>query len=385
MSWGDGTYWYDAERQRWYGQVVLGRDANGKMVRPKRSAKTKAEVRVLLRRLREEFDAGLTVGEHVTFAEFARWWLEEVAPARRGRNGQAVSFSTLEKDRVLVLGHLVPALGRHKLTELTSEHIERMLRHKLNEEGLGHDWVRRLRARLVEILRHAERRGRVRRNVAAISVMPRPITEPVRRRALSVEQAQQLLHASEGHRLHALVVVGLMLGLRPAELRGLTWDDIDFEAGTLRVSGVEQGGRRVDEVTVNHERAKRNLVMPDAVATALVAHRHQWELERAVAATWGSDQFVFTTTVGTALDRNNVVRALRSLCRRAGIGEDWTTYELRHTAASLLYDAGVAKERIADILGHADTRMLDLVYRHPSRAALNHAAVPMDELFGHTA
>ncbi len=184
---------------------------------------------------------------------------------------------------------------------------------------------------------------------------------------MSVEQAQQLLHTSEDHRLHALVVVGLMLGLRPAELRGLTWDDIDFEAGTLRVSGVEQGGRRVDEVKVNHERAKRNLVMPEAVATALVAHRHQWELERAVAATWGSDQFVFTTTVGTALDRNNVVRTLRSLCRRAGIGEDWTTYELRHTAASLLYDAGVAKERIADILGHADTRMLDLVYRHPSR------------------
>ncbi len=111
-----------------------------------------------------------------------------------------------------------------------------------------------------------------------------------------------------------------------------------------------------------------------------MAHRHQWELERAVAATWGSDQFVFTTTVGTALDRNNVVRTLRSLCRRAGIGEDWTTYELRHTAASLLYDAGVAKERIADILGHADTRMLDLVYRHPSRAALTHAAVPMDSV-----
>ncbi len=244
------------------GRSCSGRDVNGKMVRPKRSAKTKAEVRVLLRRLREEFDAGVTVGEHVTVAEFAAVVAGGSGPARRGRNGQAVSLSTLEKDRVLVLGHLVPALGRHKLTELTSEHIELMLRHKLNEEGLGHDWVRRLRARLVEILRHAERRGRVRRNVAAISVMPRPITEPVRRRALSVDQAQQLLRASEGHRLHALVVVGLMLGLRPAELRGLTWDDIDFEAGTLRVSGVEQGGRRVDEVKVNHERAKRNLVMP---------------------------------------------------------------------------------------------------------------------------
>jgi hypothetical protein len=48
----------------------------------------------------------------------------------------------------------------------------------------------------------------------------------------------------------------------------------------------------------------------------------------------------------------------------------------------LLYDAGVPKERIADILGHADTRMLDQVYRHPSRDALTHASGPMDQLFG---
>jgi integrase len=256
-----------------------------------------------------------------------------------------------------------------------------MLRHKLTEEGLGHDWVRRLRARCVDILRHAERRGRVRHNADLLSVMPRPTAEPERRRSLSVEQAKRLMDASTGDRLHAMVVVGLMLGLRPGELRGLTWADIDLRSGTLRVSGVEKGGRRVDDVKVGHERAKRTLVMPAPVAESLRAHRRQWELERAVAERWENDDFVFTTTVGTALDRNNVVRALRRLCRKAGLGDDWTTYELRHTAASLLYDAGVPKERIAEILGHADTRMLDQVYRHPLREALTHAAGPMDLLF----
>jgi integrase len=382
VSWGDGSYWYDAERGRWFGQVVLGRGHDGRLVRPKRSGRTKAEVRAKLRELREEFEAGVSVGEDVLFGEFAQWWLTEVAPARRGRTGQPVADSTLEKDRALVMHHLVPSLGRYRLRELRPEHIEQMLRHKLGEEGLGHDWVRRLRARCVDILRHAERRGRVRQNVAVLSVMPRPTAEPERRRSLTVEQAKRLMEASRDDRLHALVVVGLMLGLRPGELRGLTWADIDVGSATLRVSGVEKGGRRVDDVKVSHERAKRTLVMPAPVAEALRAHRRQWELERAVAEHWENDDFVFTTTVGTALDRNNVVRTLRRLCRKAGLDDDWTTYELRHTAASLLYDAGVPKERIADILGHADTRMLDQVYRHPSRDALTHAAGPMDQLFG---
>src|SRR5215207_9955640 len=83
-----------------------------------------------------------------------------------------------------------------------------------------------------------------------------------RRRSLTVEQAKRLMDASKGDRLHAMVVVGLMLGLRPGELRGLTWADIDLRSGTLRVSGVEKGGRRVDDVKVSHERAKRTLVMP---------------------------------------------------------------------------------------------------------------------------
>src|SRR3954467_13400080 len=40
---------------------------------------------------------------------------------------------------------------------------------------------------------------------------------------------------------------------------------------------------------------------------------------------------------------------------------------LRHTAASLMSDAGVPIEVAADQLGHRDTRMLSLHYRHRVR------------------
>ena len=49
---------------------------------------------------------------------------------------------------------------------------------------------------------------------------------------------------------------------------------------------------------------------------------------------------------------------------RSGVEGRWTPYEMRHTAVSLLSDAGVPPEQIADLLGHVDTRMVLLTYRH---------------------
>ncbi|MDA8316364.1 MAG: tyrosine-type recombinase/integrase, partial [Actinomycetota bacterium] len=48
-----------------------------------------------------------------------------------------------------------------------------------------------------------------------------------------------------------------------------------------------------------------------------------------------------------------------------------TPYELRHSAASLLSDAGVPIETLADLLGHTSTQMLEAVYRHRVRKVVD--------------
>jgi integrase len=49
----------------------------------------------------------------------------------------------------------------------------------------------------------------------------------------------------------------------------------------------------------------------------------------------------------------------------AGLGEDWTPRELRHSFVSLMSDKGVPIETIADLVGHAGTRVTEKVYRNP--------------------
>jgi integrase len=91
---------------------------------------------------------------------------------------------------------------------------------------------------------------------------------------------------------------------------------------------------------------------------------------------------VFTTEIGSPIDPSNLRRQCRKLCVRAGV-DPVTPNELgRHTAASLLWEAGVPLERIAEMLGHESTRMLERHYRHRSGQALSQHVAPMETLFG---
>ena len=89
--------------------------------------------------------------------------------------------------------------------------------------------------------------------------------------------------------------------------------------------------------------------------------------------------FVFCTRNGTPYSLSNLRREFRGLCERAGLGSDWTTYELRHSFVSLVADQLDDLVKVADLAGHVDTRTTQ-GYRHPVRPSLPHAVRAWDLL-----
>jgi integrase len=86
--------------------------------------------------------------------------------------------------------------------------------------------------------------------------------------------------------------------------------------------------------------------------------------------TWQDNDLVFCTRNGKPLAAGNVRRAFRSITEAAGIGEDWTPRELRHTFVSIMSDNDVPIETIADLVGHRTTIVTQTVYRHQSKRTL---------------
>ena len=201
---------------------------------------------------------------------------------------------------------------------------------------------------------------------------------------MTVEEAKAVLSAAEGDRLEALYLCGLMLGLRPGELLGLTWADVDLDAGVVHVRRSlkrERAGMRLGDPKT--PKSRRSLDLPPKVAEALARHRKDQAAERLlVGPAWDASwDLVFCTASGKPIDPSNLRRMFKALTNSAGIG-DWHPHELRHSAASLLSASGVPLEQIADLLGHDGTRMTALVYRHAVAPTVGAGVAPMTEMFG---
>ena len=78
---------------------------------------------------------------------------------------------------------------------------------------------------------------------------------------------------------------------------------------------------------------------------------------------------------------SNMRRAFQTLCKRAGLGDGWITYELRHSFVSLVSDQLDDLIKVADLAGHVDTRTTE-GYRHAVRQSLPHAITAWDSLLG---
>jgi integrase len=370
----EGSIYLDKRRGFYRGALMLP-DGTRRYV----SGQTRKGCSDKLAELHGKLNEGIPVGDTDMLASFLTWWLGTLeAKASAGTK----STNTTDNARWAVERWITPELGTKRLRALTPEDVERLLA-KMAAAGKSRRTVTRVRAYLGQALAAAERRGKVSRNVARIAELPD--TKPsVERRSLTPEEAKTVLVAAGGQRLEALFVCALMLGLRPGELTGLRWEDVDLKTGTLSVSGSlkhERGELRLGDTKT--ARSRRTLDLPAPVLAALKAHRTRQKKERLrVGSAWRITGLVFTTEVGTPIDPANLRRATKALCEAARV-EPVSPNELgRHSAASLLYDAGMPLDAIAELLGHSSTRMLEAHYRHRVRASFNAHVAHMEAMFG---
>ena len=182
--------------------------------------------------------------------------------------------------------------------------------------------------------------------------------------------------------MQARWLVGLALGLRQGESLGLWWDDIDLNAGLLRVRRAlqrQRGGGLVftDPKT---QRSKRTLPLPAPLLTALRDHQQEQAKEQITAGSlWRGSLCVFTTPVGTPVDPRNDYREFKKLLARAGL-PPVRLHDLRHTAASLLLAQGVPARVVMEILGHSAIALTMNTYSHVAPEVSREAAERMAQI-----
>jgi integrase len=378
---GGGTVFWDEERGCYTGQISHY-DAAGNRKRPKVHAATKAECWDKLDELRAELKrTGSVAPRDLTVADLVNDLLAH--PPAGWKSPMTVI------NRRNYAARINAGLGKVKVARLTVAQVERFLADAA-AEGLSADMMRRLRSTLRLAIRRAERDGRAARNVAALADLP---AAPRRRsRSMNLEQIRALLGLKLTAWWRAYLTCALMCGLRPGELLGLRWEDVDFQAGVIRVRKCLKalpdpvtGKWRLLLEDLKTERSKRTIRMPRQAAAALLALRKE---QTAIRLMLGEAydvrglSIVFGDGAGAPKWPQDVRRDFRELCDRAGIGKNWTPREQRHTFVSVLSDSGVDIEQIADAVGHVNSTVTKAVYRHQIADEITSAATVMDSIFG---
>jgi integrase len=218
---GEGSI-YRRNDGRWVGQYLV-HTAKGPKYRYL-YGKTRRDVDEKLTRAKADRNGGLVFDSgKLTIAEYMERWLKDSAQNR-------LRHKTYKDYEGLTRVHIVPALGRIKLKNLTSLQVQQFYGTKL-ESGLSKRSVEYIHTVLHLALKQAVRWELVPRNVTDSVDPPRP--EGKERPTLNLKQAHIFLESARNDRGEALYVLVIQTGIRRGELFGLRWDDVDVDNGWL--------------------------------------------------------------------------------------------------------------------------------------------------------
>jgi integrase/recombinase XerD len=166
--------------------------------------------------------------------------------------------------------------------------------------------------------------------------LPRSLPHPI-----PVEEVRRLLDAPDpstpaGLRDRAILELLYGSGLRISELTGLDVDDLELEAGSVRVLGT--GGK------------EREVPLGSFAREAVGAYLTRGRPALASSATRGA---LFLNARGGRLSRQSCARLLGRYVRLAGIDRRVTLHTLRHSFATHLLEGGADVRVVQELLGHA--------------------------------
>jgi integrase len=268
-------------------------------------------------------------------------------------NGCQVKESTLKSYRGSVV-RLHPIIGHLNASKITPRAIEDAYR-ELKSQGYSHGTIM-LAHRVLSVAY----RDAYRLNEVPVNVMERVKAlhgKSVPTKDIPREDVEKIyLAASHDSFALARIDVGFTLGLRPGEVLGLKWSDIDWRSGTITIERQAQNrsGKGSSFTTVKQDEIRHLKISSDQMAI-LLRHRANQELEKVL---WEEDlELIFPNSVGRILDAKKDRDRFAALCEAAGV-KRYQVYQMRKTCFSTLAVAGIDLKTLQTYSGHKQVSTL---------------------------
>lgn len=363
-EYGSGSVYFRKSDARWVGTIEAGWTRTGARRRITVTGKTEAEAKRKLRDKRAKIEReGLTdAGSRTTVKAWAETWLADRATKDRPK--------THTTDRGAVEAWIVPAIGHKRLEQLTPADV-RAVMTALRDKGKSTSTMKRYHGVLMRMLKAAVEEGvNIPPRVLVVKAPEKAVND---RTALTVPESLKVLEAASHLPHGSRWAVAFLDGLRPGEALGLTWPEVDLDAGQATISWQLQalpyrdpkdrskGFLIPDGYEARQLDGSAHLVRPKSKAGWRVIPLVPWAVD--ALRTWqdvapaSPHGLVWPAADGRPVDIKDDIAEWQDIQSKAGVkhpaGRFYQRHEIRHSTATLLMELGVSESVIIAILGHS--------------------------------
>lgn len=344
---------------RWEARYIKCYDLNGKAKYGSVYAKSYTEVKELLKMQNTKCEINNKVVSNISMEQLCKEWLESVRITLKA--------SSYAKYYHTVNCHIINSIGDKKVKHITNEFVEQFIKQKAENGkldgsgGLSSKTIHDLLSILIKIIKYAEKKKYI-TNFNYDIIQPKLYTceLPVLSIADQNKLIQYVLKNLDTYKLG--VLFALYTGIRLGELCALTWQDIDFETGSLRINKTLQRIKNIDGCdlsktkiiidTPKSQKSVRNIPIPSFFLNILKSYSKKYNCNSYILS--GTKKYIepriYQTKFKKYLEEANVTNI--------------NFHALRHTFATRAIEQGFDVKSLSEILGHSTVRFTLERYVH---------------------
>lgn len=310
----------------------------------------------------------------LTVSKWLSLWLNEyVSPS--------VKPLTLAAYRSQCKIHVNPALGKLKLATLKSTQIQKLYNDMTRLKELSPKTIKNTHGVLHKALQKAVELRYISFNPSDACTLPRAKRKEIQ--PLREAEIRAFLgELDRGEPYKNLFILALFTGIRQGEVCGLSWEDVNFENGTICIQQQllkeKKTGGKCYIATTKNDRARIITTAPFIISILRKVKITQNANKLKAGNAWGNKwDLVFTDEIGKHLFPQTVLKRFKRVVIEIG-RPDARFHDLRHTYAVTSLQEGDDIKTVQSNLGHATASFTLDVYGHVSEKMKVNSAARME-------